>query len=410
MIRCFVTGDNHFGRKYDSFGEAKDTLIEDRYKSFDQMVRKANDEKCDLFFITGDLFEKADLDYIGGKQIFERIIKMLSKFNSTVFIIPGNHDFYAGGLDFWSEFIKIRDDGNVNNIVVLNEWKPYETSIRGERVVIYPAYCQSEHSDVNNLKWIKDSKIDTDDAINIGLAHGTLEDLSCDNEGVYFYMSKAELNDIPVDAWFLGHAHTSYPGNIGYDYSEVGKIFNPGTHQQTHIANNTEGNCFIVEIEQTGSGKKVRAKKVRSGIDRFYLVKVNVNPDSDDSLKNAIDNEVKNLAKEDGFDKSRSVIRLVPSGVVRPSEYEIRDEIFEKATEGFLGRYECSWSDLIELIKPDQIDREFSEKSFISRFLHRFDDVSDTEEESFTNRKELSMAYKVIKEIQAGKKTKGKRK
>lgn len=410
MIRCFVTGDNHFGRKYDSFGEAKDTLIEDRYKSFDQMVRKANDEKCDLFFITGDLFEKADLDYIGGKQVFERIIKMLSKFNSTVFIIPGNHDFYAGGLDFWSEFIKIRDDGNVNNIVVLNEWKPYETSIRGERVVIYPAYCQSEHSDVNNLKWIKDSKIDTDDAINIGLAHGTLEDLSCDNEGVYFYMSKAELNDIPVDAWFLGHAHTSYPGNIGYDYSEVGKIFNPGTHQQTHIANNTEGNCFIVEIEQTGSGKKVRAKKVRSGIDRFYLVKVNVNPDSDDSLKNAIDNAVKDLAKEDGFDKSRSVIRLVPSGVVRPSEYEIRDEIFEKATEGFLGRYECSWSDLIELIEPDQIDREFSEKSFISRFLHRFDVVSDTEEESFTNRKELSMAYKVIKEIQAGKKTKGKRK
>ena len=56
MLKIFVTGDNHIGLKYASHEKAS-VLIEARISAFYDMVQKANDEECNLFVITGDLFE-----------------------------------------------------------------------------------------------------------------------------------------------------------------------------------------------------------------------------------------------------------------------------------------------------------------------------------------------------------------
>lgn len=56
MLRIFVTGDNHIGLKYASH-EQSAVLASKRIAAFEGMVKAANDENCDLFVITGDLFD-----------------------------------------------------------------------------------------------------------------------------------------------------------------------------------------------------------------------------------------------------------------------------------------------------------------------------------------------------------------
>ena len=56
MLKIFVTGDNHIGLKYASHEQAA-ILASSRVAAFEGMVQKANQDFCDLFVITGDLFE-----------------------------------------------------------------------------------------------------------------------------------------------------------------------------------------------------------------------------------------------------------------------------------------------------------------------------------------------------------------
>ena len=57
MVKIFVTGDNHLGKKYDRYPEVKDRLIQSRFEVLKDMVRKAEDEGCEIFVVTGDLFD-----------------------------------------------------------------------------------------------------------------------------------------------------------------------------------------------------------------------------------------------------------------------------------------------------------------------------------------------------------------
>ena len=48
-MKLFVTGDNHFGKKYDRYPEVKDILIQSRFDVLENMIRKAEDEACEFF-------------------------------------------------------------------------------------------------------------------------------------------------------------------------------------------------------------------------------------------------------------------------------------------------------------------------------------------------------------------------
>ena len=57
MLKIFLTGDNHFGKKYNRYPDVRERLIRSRYDSLERMVRKAESEGCELFAVTGDLFD-----------------------------------------------------------------------------------------------------------------------------------------------------------------------------------------------------------------------------------------------------------------------------------------------------------------------------------------------------------------
>lgn len=406
MVKCYVTGDNHFGRKFQ--GETisiSSELKQIRLDAFKNAVQKANDEKCDLFIVTGDMFDKPTLGTVGstaeeGKQLIEKVAKILKGFDGTVLVLPGNHDFQDGDSDLWNEFKAVMS----NNTIVLDKFDSRSLDlINGTPVVVYPAYCHKEQSNENNLKKIKDlDKIITKDTINIGIAHGTIEGWSKDEgEGQYFKMSTDELKSIPVDVWFIGHAHVARPEGLSEDeYKSNNKIFNAGTHQQTDINNNTKGYGFIVEIEKKGEVAEVKAKMHHTGIVHFHTLEVNVKPDDDDALKKAL---LKELSAYDDV-KDKTIIKCKFSGMVRSEEFERKSEIYAECTQDYLLALEPNFKDLAEQLTIERINELFDEKGLIAGFMRSFLDGGTGSPDE--NAVELSLFYELVDGIKNPKKKK----
>ncbi|MDD7734833.1 MAG: metallophosphoesterase [Firmicutes bacterium] len=372
MIKIFVTGDNHIGLKFNRFSEVSDKLIESRYESIKGMVRKAEEEECDIFVITGDLFDRINMT---EKEV-KRVVDILAEFNNDVLVLPGNHDYYTGEEKVWKYFENAISKCE-NNIKFITDMKEYTIDTGSEAAVIYPALCQSKHSTDNNLGWIKDANIDKS-KFNIGIAHGTIEGVSPDMKNEYFCMGKNELYNIPVDVWLIGHAHIPYP-ELPVDKCETGhKIFNPGSHEQTDYSNNTEGCTFIICLDRKDGEKKVSARKVITGNVRFYDIPVTV--EHEKGLKDSIENVIKNIPN-----KENSIIRLTLSGTAVADEYYERNDIYDAELSEFM-TYEIEDKELSELITKDKIRAEFPEISFAAQLLEALDDP-----------KELQMAYELVK-------------
>ena len=376
MVKIFVTGDNHIGRKYDRYPEIKAKLIESRFECLQDMVRKAEEEGCDFFVVTGDLFDNINSIKAGDVK---KVVKILAAFNSRVLVLPGNHDYYTGDDKVWRDFENALSSTD-HNITVLNEFKQYTFDDVGDKdIIIYPAFCHSKHSEENNLGWIKNTEIDADASVNIGIAHGALKGITPDLKEEYFLMSEEELNSIPVDVWLIGHTHIAYPGNLDEIEETTGyKIFNAGTHEQTDLSNNSEGDCFIIRIEKEHERATVYAKKYISGKIRYFDIKVQLAAGKD--LKES-------LVKAVGGYATNSVIRVTLSGTVSKEDYEDRKKIYDELLGKYL-TFEVNDDELSEEITIEKIRSDFAETSFAAQFLEQLIDEPT----------ELQMAYKMLQE------------
>jgi DNA repair exonuclease SbcCD nuclease subunit len=374
MVKLFVTGDNHFGRKFDKYS-IKSVLVESRFKSLDLMVQKAEDEKCEFFIITGDLFDNA---HSITKRDIKRVVEILSKFDHTVLVLPGNHDYYSGNEAVWESFIA--EASTYSNIIVLNEYKKYEFEGSQDSIVVYPAHCDSKHSDTNRIGWIKEEEIDQA-KFNIGIAHGALEGLAIDTEGKYFPMTTTELHSIPVDVWLLGHAHVTEPSIPANEEVTGYSIFNAGTHEQLDLHNNTEGNSFVITLNNKDGMKQVLAKRIVTGDIRYFDTEINISSESGKGLEDTIQDAIKDYP-------SRSIVRLTIVGSIDTEEYKIKESIYKDNLDRFLD-YIIVDSNLSEKITKEKIEEEFSEIGFAARFL----------ENLIEEPVELQMAYDVVKSL-----------
>lgn len=375
MVKIFVTGDNHFGKKYDRYPDVKEKLIQSRFDCLKDMINKAGTDGCELFVVTGDLFDNINTVKVGD---IKQVVDILAMFTGTVIVLPGNHDYYTGDEKVWKDFENILASRE-HNIILLKEFRPYSFDTSEETVVVYPAFCQSKHSKENNLNWIKNANIQKNGAINIGIAHGAIKGITPDMKEEYYLMTENELSNIPVDAWLIGHTHIPYPNMLDEDSDTTGyKIFNAGTHEQTDLHNNTDGNGFIITIEKQESIAKVLARKYVSGKVHFYDLEVIIKPDSDTALTDAL-----NIAL-DGKDKN-AVVRVRVSGVIKQSEYQNKEKIYREILGEYL-TYEKEDSELSEEITIEKIRTEFAETSFAAQFM----------EELMKNSTELQMTYQLL--------------
>ena len=377
MIKIFVTGDNHFGKKYDRYPEIRDRLVDNRFVCFEKMVEKAEQEGCDIFAVTGDLFDNCSSI---RKSDVERVVRILAGFAGRVLVLPGNHDYYTGEEKVWKDFddaLRTCD----NNIIRLDRFEPYPIEIAEETVVIYPAFCRSKHSRENNLGWIKETSVPKNGQINIGMAHGAIEGVTPDMQKEYFLMTEPELQAIPMDVWLVGHTHIPYPGGLSED-EEIGgyRIFNAGTHAQTDLHNNTRGYGFIISVDKQGDKAQVSAKKYQSGTIFFYDIAVRVSSAEGDSLEALLQEKLDPLEAE-------SVVRLTVTGSVLSEEYSRRQELYKKNCDRFLS-WELQDDELHEEITLDRVREEFAESSFAAKLM----------EALLGDQTELQMAYELLQE------------
>ena len=375
MLKIFVTGDNHIGLKYASH-EKSTVLAQTRVDAFKNMVNKGNDESCSIFAITGDLFENT---YSILKRDIKTLADTLSSFKGTVVILPGNHDFYDESTKLWQQAKEIF--ATKDNILLLTEYKPYAINANGEEVVLYPALCTSLHSapGENNLGWIKAEHIIPDATYRIGIAHGAVDGETIDNEGQYFLMKRDELESIPVDVWLIGHTHVPFPRNLTEEFSSSERIFNAGTHVQTDVSCNTEGQCFIIEI---GDNKSIRAKKYSSGSIRFHRKTINLV---------AGEMEITLERELEGIDDN-SVVDIIVSGAVTSEEYENKAKYLDNSLSRFI---EGTYNDyaLTKLISKELIEAEFPETSFSAGLLTALLDEP----------KQAQLTYELLKSLKEGK-------
>ncbi len=375
MVRIFVTGDNHIALKYAGHEQAA-TLAAARLSAFDGMVDAANREDCALFVITGDLFENT---YSVPKRDIKALFDKLTAFRGTVVILPGNHDYYDKDLKLWQWVHELLPQ--YDNVMLMNEYRPYPLEVNGEDVVLYPALCTSLHSapGENNLGWIKELELERDGTIRVGVAHGAIEGETIDNEGQYFLMKRDELSAIPVDVWLIGHTHVPFPRDLREELTVCEPIVNIGTHVQTDVACNTEGLCGVVEIDDD---KTVRAKKVKTGTVRFYRKHITLTAGD---MQAILDRELAPLGDD-------SVVELVLSGAVCATEYDERATVLENAlarfTEGTYRDY-----DLSRQISKELIDAEFPETSFSAGLLNAL----------LEEPKEAQLVYELLRSLKEGK-------
>ena len=375
-MKIFLTGDNHIGLKYASHSKAA-ILCDRRITAFQSMVDCANKENCALFVVAGDMFENT---YSVSKRDIKALLDALSRFNGTVVVLPGNHDYYDADVKVWQYFKDVMQTHD--NIMLLTEYKPYALTCGDDDVVLYPAHCTSLHSapGENNLGWIKDENINPDNSYRIGIVHGAVEGETIDNEGAYFLMKRSELESIPVDVWLIGHTHVPFPRYLKEDEYTVGeKIFNAGTHVQTDVSCNTDGECFVIEID---AKKVVKAKKIISGNIRFYRKNISV---SAGEFESKLTEELCDISDD-------SVVDVLLSGAVTAEEYESRHRILDRLLSRFI---EGTYSDtaLSRLITKELIDTEFPETSFSAGLLTALLD----------DPKEAQLTYELLKALKGGK-------
>lgn len=367
MIKIFHTADLHIGMKFKNYPEPIKTLLQDaRVETLVNMVKRANEEKCNIFVIAGDLFDK--INGIDKKSI-NRAANALNEFEGQcVIVMPGNHDYDNGMVDLWTTFNKATTD----KIIFVNHENPYNLEDYGLNVVIYPAPCHAKHSDTNNLGWIKEENIG-DDLIRIGIGHGALEGISPDMDSNYFKMTIDELLKIPMDIWLLGHTHITYPMQ---EAVSAERIFNPGTPEPDGLDCKHDGRAWLISIDEK---RRVSGNRISTGIYRF------IDRDFEVRHKEDLDNIIQSIES----DKMQNTIaRLKLTGKVDEETFDYRQHIY-KSIEDDIAYLIKDDDDLGIRITTEKIHKEFSEGSFPHKLLSSFEDDEDT----------LQLAYELIMEV-----------
>lgn len=366
-LKIFHTSDLHLGMKFSGYPEVQAKLSESRFDTLSRLIEAANKEGCDLFVISGDLFESV---FVAKKNII-RAAKDISEFRGRLAVVlPGNHDFISPESDLWAQFKEQSGD----NVLVIEKRQPYDLGHYDLNVTLYPVPCDAKYSERNYLAWIYDEK-KGNDVINIGIAHGSLEGFSPDFEGKYYPMTISELQRCNLDLWLLGHTHIQYPSNP----DSKSRIFYPGTPEPDGFDCEHEGRAWIIEID---NDKRVNPKAISTGRYRFLHDIAEVN--SLDDL----------LRLKDKYSKERyryTLMKLKLKGRLSRDEYQGLHEIRSFLSEQLFHLAQFDTTELKEEIGIDIINQEFTEGSFPQRLLTILSEMDDTDA--------LQIAYDLIKEV-----------
>ena len=269
-VKFLHCADIHLDMPFTSLGieDGKPSIRRmDLKDTFQKIMNIAKEERVEILFICGDLYEH---DYVRKSTISFINQAFLNISDKKVFIIPGNHDPWVKGSYYmnyeWA-----------NNVYILNGENPY-VHFEEEGISVYSSCVFFKNEPDAILKYgpdafhkeptgllegtncdntgIKPENMGTGygkvkagpnsllinhDNINILLAHGTV-DLDIDGNS-YNPMTSLELAALGIDYVALGHFHKRID-NIG----GKGIIYNPGSPEPLGFDEPGEHGVYIGTI------------------------------------------------------------------------------------------------------------------------------------------------------------------
>lgn len=369
-LKIFCTSDIHLGMKFANYPDhIRESLVDARFKTLESMVDKANTEKCDLFVVAGDLFDRTSV----AKGDIARAAQTLGEFQGQlVTVLPGNHDYIEPDkTNLWSYF----DDHSGDHVLVIREKRVFSLTSYNLDINLYPGPCHAKHSSENAVGWISEVEKDTDVKHHIGIAHGSLEGFSPDFDKTYYPMTVDDLAGCGLDLWFLGHTHMQYPTTPG----TMDNIFYAGTSEPDGFGCGHEGKAWIVAID---SEKNISAQSISTGTYRFVQDEIEVRTMADiDALK------TRYVSSE--FNKT--LIKLKIKGRL-PEEAYLSLNTIKEAIEKQV--FFLHWDDslITQEITSADINKMFTKDSFPHKLLMK---LSETEADF----EALQEAYDLINEV-----------
>jgi len=379
MLKIMASADYHLGMKFAGYPDVQEELAEARFLTLERLIATANERRCDLFLIAGDLFDRVT---VSARDI-KRASTLLNGFQGRlVAVLPGNHDFYTGvSSALWSRFSEEAGD----RILFLSKPKVYDLDHYDLNIHLYAGPCDSKHSRNNSISWLREQNAGSDseqaeDLLRIGAAHGSIEGVSPDAQGLYFPMKRSELDEAPVDLWIIGHTHRQHPA--GEDAVDTGVstsplVLIPGTPEADGFDCSHGGTAWMIEVDEK---KQIRIESLSTGAYRFIREEHNLESSDD----------VKRLEKKlEAEEMDRSLLRLTLRGRISGEQLvELRHALKEaQKSMFFLQIYD---SLLLERISEQTVEAEFTEGSFPYRLLKSLIAVEDFEA--------LQTAYALLQE------------
>ena len=189
MLKILASADYHLGMKFAGYPDVQEELAEARFFTLERLIATANEQGCALFLIAGDLFDRVT---VSARDV-KRASGILSRFQGQlVAVLPGNHDFYTGvSSALWSRFSEEAGD----RILLLSKPKVYDLDHYDLNIHLHAGPCDSKHSQINAISWLREQNTSSDsvqaeDVLHIGTAHGSIEGISPDAQGLYFPMKR----------------------------------------------------------------------------------------------------------------------------------------------------------------------------------------------------------------------------
>ena len=368
-LKIFHTADIHLGMKFAGYPEVQSELSEARFVALDTLVKKANEERCDLFVVAGDLFDRITV----AKRDILRAAQILNQFEGKlVLVLPGNHDYLSPGTgEPWATFKENAGD----RVLLLEGKRVYPLEHFNLDANIYPAPCDAKHSGDNYVGWIKDEPKDAGVTFHIGVAHGSLEGLSPDFNRQFYPMTRQELLESGLDLWLMGHTHLPFPEKPGLR----DRIFYSATPEPDGFDCDHQGHAWIIEMDED---KKLSPTLMTTGTYRFFH--------DERELKSAGD--LDRMEADYGVPgNDKLLLKLKLKGRLPREEYDRLPEVREGLNRNL---FYLQWDsgDLTEEITPAMINREFTEGSFPHRLLTTLArDERDAEA--------LQAAYRLLQEV-----------
>lgn len=366
-LKIMHTGDLHLGIKFSHYPEISQELKQARFQALANVVQKANERKCSILAVAGDLYDKINVE----EEVILKSIKILDQFaGDVILILAGNHDYQDGKNKLWQYFRQ----NQKGRMLLLDKKEIYELDDFGLEAAVYPAPCQSRLSAANNLGWIKELKTRSDQKFQIGIAHGALAGFSPDLDNNYFTMTEKELLALELDLWLLGHSHLPYPSQKKVSSH---KIFNSSTPEPDGMDCSHPGYAWFIELKEN---KEAAAERLKVGNYQFLDLEFKVSSEAD------LEAAVKQILSAEPGNK---IMRLKIAGSLAKEVFAEKEKYLNQLRSQ-LFYAEIDQSALKMKIDQELIAEEFAVNSFPYQLLSDLEDDPEA----------LNLAYQMLKEVQ----------